>query len=79
MTPREQLLTAIARDEAFVELSNQLDRGCASIRLEALAGSAYAAVAATTIRKRGGVHILVADDRDSAAYTAADLYAFILK
>ena len=77
MTPREQLLTAIARDEAFVELSNQLDRGCASIRLEALAGSAYAAVAATTIRKRGGVHILVADDRDSAAYTAADLYALL--
>ena len=77
MTPRDQLLSAINRDEAFIELNRQLDRGTTSIRLEALAGSAYAVAAAATIRKRGGVHILVADDRDAAAYTAADLYALL--
>ena len=51
MTPRDQLLSAINRDEAFIELNRQLDRGTTSIRLEALAGSAYAVAAAATIRK----------------------------
>ena len=77
MTPREQLLTTVTRDEAFIELNDRLDRGTMSIRLESLAGSAYTVAAAATIRKRGGVHILVADDRDAAAYAAADLYALL--
>lgn len=77
MTPREQLLRAIEHDDSFVELNRLLDGGAMSIRLEALAGSAYTVAAAATIRKRGGVHILVADDRDAAAYTAADLYSLL--
>ena len=77
MTPREQLLSAIGRDETFVELNRQLDGGAMSLRLEALAGSAYTALIATTVKRRGGVHLIVADDRDAAAYAAADLYALL--
>ena len=66
MTPREQLLSAIASDETFVELNRQLDGGAMSLRLEALAGSAYTATVAATVKRRGGVHLIVADDRDAA-------------
>ena len=77
MTPREQLLSAIGRDETFVELNRQLDGGAMSLRLEALTGSAYTATVAATVKRRGGVHLIVADDRDAAAYAAADLYALL--
>ncbi len=48
-----------------------------TLRLESLAGSAYALFAAVTVKRRGGVHIFVADDRDAAAYLASDFYALL--
>ena len=42
--------------------------------ITSLAGSAFALYQAVVARKVGGVHICVAEDRDSAAYLAGDLY-----
>ena len=77
MTPREQLLTLADGDRASAELNARLDGGAMTLRLESLAGSAYALFAAAAVKRRGGVHIFVADDRDAAAYLAADFYALL--
>ena len=45
--------------------------------ITSLAGSAFALYLSVVAHKTGGVHICVADDRDSAAYLAGDLYSFL--
>jgi transcription-repair coupling factor (superfamily II helicase) len=45
-----------------------------TIGIERLAGSAFSLAGAAALRRLGGVHIFVAQDRDSAAYLANDLY-----
>ncbi len=42
-----------------------------------MVGGAYSLYAAGVIEKMGGIHILVADDRDSAAYLVNDLYELL--
>ena len=49
----------------------------ATVALHSLVGSAFALVAAEVIRRRGGVHLFVMDDRDEAAYLSNDLYQLL--
>ena len=42
-----------------------------------MVGGAYSLYAASIIERRGGIHIFVADDRDSAAYLVNDLYELL--
>ena len=44
-----------------------------NIRLKGVAGSLFAIVAGLVARKRGGIHWLVAEDRDAASYLCNDL------
>ena len=58
----------------------QLTRGYkrySTVALSSLVGSAFALVAAETIRRQGGIHIFVMDDRDGAAYLSNDLYQLL--
>ena len=42
-----------------------------------MVGGAYSLYAAAIVEKMGGIHIFVADDRDSAAYLVNDLYELL--
>ena len=48
-----------------------------TVHLEDLVGGALSFYSAALIRKVGGVHIFVAEDRDSAAYMLNDFYALL--
>lgn len=45
--------------------------------LRSLSGSAYSLYAAAVLRKAGGVHIFVCEDRDTAAYLMNDFYTLL--
>ena len=69
---------------ALVEGSKNLRRLCreyetesATVHLSELVGGAFSLYAAATIRRMGGVHLFVAEDRDAAAYLLNDLYALL--
>ncbi len=49
----------------------------ATIALQELVGGALSSYAAAAIRRVGGVHIFVSEDRDAAAYLMNDLYALL--
>ena len=78
MTASEQML-------ALVEGSKNLQRLCreyrsaesVTVHLKELVGGAFSLYAAAMIRRTGGVHVFVADDRDAAAYLLNDLYALL--
>ncbi len=48
-----------------------------TVHLEQMVGGAYSLYAADMVERTGGVHIFVADDRDSAAYLVNDLYELL--
>ena len=52
-------------------------RKSATVHLQDLVGGALSLYAATFVRKVGGVHIFVAEDRDTAAYMLNDFYALL--
>ncbi len=69
---------------ALVEGSKNLQRLCreyrtesATVHLRELVGGAFSLYAAATVRRTGGVHVFVADDRDAAAYLLNDLYGLL--
>lgn len=52
-------------------------RKSVTVHLKDLVGGALSLYAATFVRKVGGVHIFVAEDRDAAAYMLNDFYALL--
>ncbi len=62
--PGQQLCRALADTEA-------------TLRLEGLVGGAFPVYAARCIIERRGVHVIVTEDRDAAAYLSNDLYALL--
>ncbi|MDR2885794.1 MAG: DEAD/DEAH box helicase, partial [Rikenellaceae bacterium] len=50
-------------------------RDCPTVHLHGVAGSCFSVALAAVAQKTGGVHVAVMEDRDKAAYLAADLYA----
>ena len=77
MTAREQILGRIGEAKTLRTLCRLLkDRG-ASVHLNELVEGALSSYAAATVERLKGVHIFVADDRDSAAYLLNDLYALL--
>ena len=48
-----------------------------TVHLEQMVGGAYSLYAAATVERMGGIHIFLADDRDSAAYLVNDLYELL--
>ncbi len=72
MTIRE-LVSLAGRDSAIDGLCGICDK-YRTVEAGSLVGSSYALVASEVVRRKGGVHIFIADDRDKAAYLAGDFY-----
>ncbi len=68
-------LTAMIRGlEAFRSLAGEY-RDCPTVELRSVAGSCFGVALAAWAEKQGGLHLVVMDDRDRAAYLCNDLYA----
>ena len=76
MSVSERIMHIAASSEAFAALSKK-GAEASTVLLGRLSGSALAVVAAAFVRKRGGVHVMIMQDRDSAAYLCNDLYALM--
>ena len=59
------------------ELRKCLETLGSTVHLEQMVGGAYSLYAAGTVERMGGIHIFLADDRDSAAYLVNDLYELL--
>ncbi len=70
-----EFLDLFRQEKPYRELLKNFDRQ--SIEARGCVGSMTAVVCANTARDRGGVHLLVADDRDTAAYLYNDLYRLL--
>ncbi len=73
----DQLKSIIRRSKPAIELKKCLETIGSTVHLEQMVGGAYSLYAATIIERVGGIHIFLADDRDSAAYLVNDLYELL--
>ena len=73
-SPLREIVQRAARTAEVAQLAEAI-KGRIVSEADALAGSAFALYASATVGKVGGVHIFVADDRDTAAYLCSDFYA----
>ncbi len=73
----ENILQRVEDSKSFNTLLKSLKNESATVHLENLVGGALSLYSAAYIRKRGGVHIFVAEDRDAAAYLLNDFYALL--
>ena len=71
------ILQRVESSKAFKALLKELQLESTTVHLENLVGGALSLYSAAYIRKRGGVHIFVAEDRDAAAYLLNDFYALL--
>ncbi len=72
----DRLVERFGEGKAFTELAKTAKKA-RTIAVERLAGSAFSLAAAAALRRMGGVHVFVADDRDAAAYLLNDLYNLV--
>ena len=73
----ERLLERVEASKSFVQLKKAYKTEGVTVHLEEMVGGALSLYAATLIRKVGGVHLFVAEDRDAAAYMLNDFYALL--
>ena len=59
------------------QLGRVLDKKSSTVLLNEMVGGAFLFYMAATIARKGGVHILISEDRDAAAYALNDLYALL--
>ena len=71
------ILQKVEDSKAFKVLLKALQQVSTTVHLENLVGGALSLYSAAYIRKRGGVHVFVAEDRDAAAYLLNDFYALL--
>ena len=72
----EELFELFRSQKAVKRLAREL-RPSATLELTALSGSAFALALAAAAIEKGGIHLVVMDDRDEAAYLCNDLYNFL--
>ena len=63
--------------KTFSQLVKEHRKKSVTVHLENLVGGALSLYSAALVRRVGGVHIFVAEDRDSAAYMLNDFYALL--
>ena len=73
-TAREQLAQFAAGSKALGRLCREYKNRSATVHLEELVGGALSFYAAAAVAESGGVHVVVAEDRDAAAYLLNDFY-----
>ena len=59
------------------QLGKMLEKKGSTVLLNEMVGGAFLFYMAATIARKGGVHIIVSEDRDAAAYALNDLYALL--
>lgn len=59
------------------ELCRALENRVSTVRLEEMVGGAFSLYSAEAVRRCGGVHVFVAEDKDAAAYLLNDFYALL--
>ena len=67
----------LAESKPLRRLCREAKGEAKTFHLEELVGGALSCYAAEAIERLGGVHIFVADDRDSAAYLMNDFYRLL--
>ena len=72
-----KIVQAAAQTAPFVQLQKELKLKGNTVYLNELVGGALTFYLAASVEKTAGLHILVAEDRDAAAYAMNDLYALL--
>ena len=72
-----EILKVAEQTSPFAELQKELKQKSNTVYLNELVGGALSFYIAASVAKRGGVNVVVADDRDAAAYALNDLYALL--
>ena len=72
-----KILEAAAQTQPFSQLQKELKQKGNTVYLNELVGGALTFYLAAAVGKGAGLHILVAEDRDAAAYAMNDLYALV--
>ncbi len=72
-----EILGAAERTTAFVALQKELNVKSNTVYLNELVGGALSFYMAAAVSRVGGLHVLVAEDKDAAAYAMNDLYALL--
>ena len=73
----DKILQVVEASKSFNQLKKVYKQEGATIHLEEMVGGALSLYAATLVRRVGGVHIFIAEDRDAAAYMLNDFYALL--
>ena len=73
----DNILLKVESSEPFRRLTEEYDKRSVTVHLEDLVGGALSLYSAALIRRKGGIHLFVAEDRDAAAYLLNDLYALL--
>lgn len=74
---KQTILGLAEKSRPGEQLCRALAKAGTTLRLEGLVGGAFPVYVAQSVLKRQGVHIVVAEDRDAAAYLSNDLYALL--
>ena len=72
-----KIVQAAVQTVPFVQLQKELKLKGNTVYLNELVGGALSFYLAAAVTKTAGLHILVAEDRDAAAYAMNDLYALL--
>ena len=72
----QELLELFLGQKPSREFLKQSGR-CHTLEAAALAGSSFSLLAAGTVLQRGGLHVMVMEDRDAAGYLYNDLFPFL--
>ncbi len=73
----DSILQLVKASKPLTELHKALKRESATVHLEELVGGALSFYSAAEVERAGGVHVIVAEDRDAAAYALNDYYALL--
>ena len=72
-----KILEAAAQTQPFSQLQKELKQKGNTVYLNELVGGALTFYLAAAVSKSAGLHILVAEDRDAAAYAMIDIFALV--
>ena len=73
----DNILQRVEESKPFKALLKEHRKESVTVHLENLVGGALSLYSAALIRRAGGVHLFVAEDRDAAAYMLNDFYSLL--
>ncbi|MBR5206149.1 MAG: transcription-repair coupling factor [Alistipes sp.] len=73
----DKLKTLVRSSKQARKIAKCLENIGSTVHLKQMVGGAYSLYAADIVERKGGIHIFLADDRDTAAYLLNDLYELL--